>query len=78
MKKYSIRFISGLLDSSCELIQIVPDAPKLGREFIEPFDDNNVFFEYTIPNKIADDAVITVGMFFDPRSFLGRDSECND
>ena len=40
--------------------------------------DNDVFFEYTIPNKITDDTIITVGMFLDPRSFLGRDSECND
>ena len=66
------------VDSSCELVKIVPDASKLAREFIETFDDNDVFFEYTIPNKIADDAIITVELFLDPHSFLGRDSECND
>ena len=65
------------IDSSRELVDIVADATKLCREFIETVDNNDVFFEDTVPNEVADEAVIAVGMFFDPFLFFSSYAKRN-
>ena len=66
------------VDSSRELVDIVADATKLRREFVEAIDNNDVFFEDTVADKIADQTIITVGMVLDPLLFFSSHAKRND
>ena len=66
------------VDGTGKLIEIVADALKLVRNFIGSVDVNDLFFENTVADKVADAPVMTVGMFFDPGLFFRCDAEGND
>ena len=61
-----------------KLIEIVADALKLVRNFIGSVDVNDLLFENTVADEVADAPVMTVGMFLDPNFFFRRDAEGND
>ena len=63
------------VDGTGKLIEIVADAPKLVRNFIGSVDVNDLFFENTVADEVADAPVMTVGMFLDPNFFFRCDTE---
>ena len=66
------------VDGTGKLIEIVAYALKLARNFIGSVDVNDLFFENTVADEVADAPVMTVGMFFDPGLFFRCDAEGND
>ena len=63
------------VDGTGKLIEIVADALKFVRNFIGSVDVNDLFFENTVADEVADPPVMTVGIFFDPCLFFRRDAE---
>ena len=53
-------------------------ALKLVRNFIGSIDVDDLLFENTVADKVADAPVMTVGMFLDPGLFFRCDTEGND
>ena len=66
------------VDGTGKLIEIVADALKLVRNFIGSVDVNDLFFENTVADEVADAPVMTVGMFLNPNFLFRRDAEGND
>ena len=63
------------VDGTGKLIEIVADALKLVRNFIGSVDVNDLFFENTVADKVADPPVMTVGVFLDPNFFFRCNAE---
>ena len=63
------------VDGTGKLIEIVADALKLVRNFIGSVDVNDLLFENTVADEVADPPVMTVGMFLDPNFFFRCNAE---
>ena len=63
------------VDGTGKLIEIVADALKLVCNFIGSVDVNDLLFENTVADEVADPPVMTIGMFLDPGLFFRCNAE---